>query len=151
VRFGGFFGVHRPWSNHSNPGSVIRQKQPEEQQMGHYHELSKKIGASTKELRAEIPDVYQGFAHLHRTALADGALSAKVKELMALAISIVDECDGCIASHARGAARQGATDQEAAEAIGVAILMSGGPGTIYGPRGWDAFQEFSERFALTRA
>jgi len=119
--------------------------------MGHYHELSKRIGASTRELRHQIPDVYQGFADLHRSALQDGALSTRVKELMALAISIVDECDGCIASHARGAARQGATEQEVAEAIGLAILMSGGPGTIYGPRAWDAYQEFAERFEASTA
>ncbi len=119
--------------------------------MGHYHELSKRIGASTRELRRQIPDVYQGFADLHRTALADGALSTRVKELMALAISVVDECDGCIASHARGAARHGATEEEVAEAIGVAILMSGGPGTIYGPRAWDAYQEYADRFAATTA
>ena len=119
--------------------------------MGHYHELSKKIGASTRELRRQIPDVYQGFAQLHGAALEDGALSTRVKELMALAISIVDECDGCISSHARGAARHGASAEEVAEAIGVAILMSGGPGTIYGPRAWDAYQEFAERFAATPA
>ena len=95
--------------------------------MGHYHDLSKRIGASTRDLRKQIPGVYQSFADLHRSALIDGALSGGIKELIALAISVVDECDGCIASHARGAARLGATDQEVAEAIGVAILMSGGP------------------------
>lgn len=119
--------------------------------MGHYHELSKRIGASTRELRKQIPDVYQGFADLHRSALSEGALSTRTKELMALAISIVDECDGCISSHARGAARHGATEGEVAETIGVAILMSGGPGTIYGPRAWDAYQEFAERFTAAPA
>lgn len=119
--------------------------------MGHYHELSKALGASGKELRARIPAVYESFAGLHREALSDGALSAKVKELIALAISVADECDGCIASHARGAVRRGATEQEAAEAIGVAILMAGGPGTVYGPRAWEAFTEFAARMAATPA
>lgn len=119
--------------------------------MGHYHEISKRLGASSRELRAEIPEVMQGFADMHRAALADGALSGKVKELMALAISVVDECDGCIGSHARGAARLGATSQEVAEAIGIAILMSGGPGTVYGPRAWDAFHEFAESYAAAPA
>lgn len=119
--------------------------------MSHYHELTKRLGASAREVRRRIPDVYDGFAGMHRSALAAGALPGRIKELMALAISIVDECDGCIASHARGAARLGASEQEVAEAIGVAILMSGGPGTVYGPRAWDAYQEFADRLAPTPA
>lgn len=60
------------------------------------------------------------------------------------------QCDGCIASHARGAARAGATLEEAAEAIGVAILMNGGPATVYGPRAYAAFSEFHAQFARLR-
>jgi alkylhydroperoxidase/carboxymuconolactone decarboxylase family protein YurZ len=56
----------------------------------------------------------------------------------------VHGCDGCIASHARGAAKAGATTKEAAEAIGVAILMHGGPATVYGARAYAAFCEFTE-------
>lgn len=97
----------------------------------------------SRALRQHIPDVLKGFAELHRAALADGVLSASTKELIALAIAVSSQCDGCIASHARGAARAGASAQEVAEAIGVAILMTGGPGTVYGPRAFDAFQEFA--------
>ena len=61
-----------------------------------------------------------------------------------MAIGVVHGCDGCIASHAKGAARAGATSQEAAEAIGVAILMHGGPATIYGARAFSAFTEFAQ-------
>ena len=63
---------------------------------------------------------------------------------MALAIAVVERCDGCIASHAQAAARTGASRQEAAEAIGVAFLMNGGPATIYGPRAYAAFCEFKD-------
>ena len=76
-------------------------------------------------------------------ALTDGALPTKVKELMAMTIGVVHGCDGCIASHARGAARAGATTAEAGEAIGVAILMQGGPATVYGARAYAAFCEFA--------
>ncbi|MGO9382163.1 MAG: carboxymuconolactone decarboxylase family protein [Mycobacterium sp.] len=95
-------------------------------------------------LRKQIPEVYKGFAALSSAALSDGALSRKVKELMALAIGIVQGCDGCIASHAQAAARAGATAEEAAEAIGVTILMRGGPATIYGARAYTAFCEFAD-------
>jgi AhpD family alkylhydroperoxidase len=97
-----------------------------------------------RELRHRIPDVYKGFAALHDAALADGALDTRTKELIALAIAVSSECDGCIAAHAHAAVAHGATLDEAAEAIGVTILMSGGPATIYGPRAFAAFAEFHE-------
>lgn len=95
-----------------------------------------------RDLRRAIPDVYKGFGELHHAALAEGALSTKVKELMALVIGVATRCDGCIASHARGAVKAGATKEEAAEAIGVTFLMVGGPGTVYGPRAYSAFCEY---------
>jgi AhpD family alkylhydroperoxidase len=101
------------------------------------------LRAPTRELRHAIPDAWQGFNQLHDGALADGELPAKVKELMALSISVVKHCDGCIAHHARAAARLGATTTEVAEAVGVALLMDGGPATGYGPRAMQAFEEFA--------
>ena len=95
-----------------------------------------------RDLRRAVPDVYAGFRELHQAAFAAGALDTRTKELIALAIGVVEGCDGCIASHAEAAARAGATRQEAAEAIGVTFLMKGGPATIYGPRAYDAFCEF---------
>jgi AhpD family alkylhydroperoxidase len=61
-----------------------------------------------------------------------------------LAIAVSKQCDGCIASHARGAAKAGATEAEVAEMLGVTILMNGGPGTVYGPRALAAFKEFAD-------
>jgi len=95
-----------------------------------------------RELRHAIPDVYKGFGEFHHAAFESGALDVKTKELIAFAIGVIQRCDGCIASHAEGAARSGATRQEAAEAIAVAMLMNGGPATIYGPRAYAAFCEF---------
>ena len=100
----------------------------------------------SRELRHSIPDVYKGFSELHHGAFAPGELDVKTKELIALAIGVVEGCDGCIASHSQAAVRAGATPQEAAEAIGVTFLMNGGPATIYGPRAYDAFCEFAEAF-----
>jgi AhpD family alkylhydroperoxidase len=95
-----------------------------------------------RELRHAIPDVYKGFGEFHHAAFAAGDLDARTKELIALAIGVIQRCDGCIASHAEGAAKAGATRQQAAEAVGVAMLMNGGPATIYGPRAYAAFCEF---------
>ncbi len=112
--------------------------------MSHSHgkEVLDDLAPLGRELRRAIPDVYKGFSELHGASLAPGALDTRTKELIALAIGVIEQCDGCIASHARGAAKAGATKQEAAEAIGVTFLMNGGPATIYGPRAYSAFSEF---------
>jgi AhpD family alkylhydroperoxidase len=106
-------------------------------------EIQNELTVSGRRLRAAITEVYAGYRALHGAAMADGALPARMKELIALAIAVTRECDGCIAAHARAAVRQGATTQEAAEAMGVAILMNGGPGTVWGPRAYAAFEEYA--------
>ena len=111
--------------------------------MGHYAEVAASLAEPTRSLRAASPDVWAGFGQLHQAAVADGALPARTKELMALAIAVVKQCDGCIAYHAKAAARRGATPEEVAEALGVALLMDGGTASVYGPRAWDAYREFA--------
>jgi AhpD family alkylhydroperoxidase len=108
-----------------------------------HHETLSEAKASGRRLREAIPEVYSGYVRLSAAAMGNGELSAKVKELIALAIAVTRECDGCVAAHARGAAGRGATAQEVAEALGVAILMNGGPGTVWGPRAYDAYLEFA--------
>ena len=93
------------------------------------------------DLRALIPDVLKGFGEMSSAAMAEGELSGALKELLAMVIAITRECDGCIVAHTRGAARQGATRQQVGEAIGVAIAMNGGPGTVWGPRALRCFDE----------
>ena len=102
------------------------------------------LSPQSRALRAAIPDVYRGFGELSKAAFAEGALDRKTKELIALAIGVVEGCDGCIASHSQSAVRAGATRQEAAEAIGVTFLMHGGPATVHGARAYDAFCEFAD-------
>jgi AhpD family alkylhydroperoxidase len=108
-------------------------------------EVLDELRSPTRDLRKMIPDVWAAFVDLHGRTLDDGALDGRTKELIALAIAVSKQCDGCIASHARGAAQKGATTQEVAEAIGVAVLMNGGPATVYGPRALAAFTEFTDQ------
>lgn len=110
--------------------------------MTDYAQVLKDLRSPIDELRKLIPDAWSAHAQTGRAAMADGALSAKYKELIALAISVVKRCDGCVAAHARGAARRGATPAEVAEAIGVMLLLEGGPVTVWGPRAWEAYQQF---------
>jgi alkylhydroperoxidase/carboxymuconolactone decarboxylase family protein YurZ len=64
---------------------------------------------------------------------------------------VTQRCDGCIAYHARAAARAGATPGEVAEMLGVAVLMGGGPASVYAPRAWDAYTEFAAETAADGA
>ena len=115
---------------------------PTEHPHEHGKAVQEPLAPLARNLRQAIPEVYAGFKELHASAMAEGALPTKVKELIALTLSIHAQCDGCIAAHARGAARAGASKEEAAEAIGVTFLMQGGPATVYGPRAYDAFSEY---------
>jgi AhpD family alkylhydroperoxidase len=110
--------------------------------MAHHHDLLRDLRSPTTELRTAIPETWAGFTSMHRAALGDGALPASTKEAIALALSVVERCDGCIAYHARGAAAAGATPEVVAEVLGVALLMAGGPAVVYGPRAWEAYHEF---------
>lgn len=117
----------------------------------HHHDVLHDLNPQHRALRQMIPDVYRGFAEMSTAALTPGVLDGKTKELIAMAIGVVAGCDGCIASHAQGAARAGASKEEAAEAIGVTFLMHGGPATIYGARAYNAFCEFADAQASSAA
>jgi AhpD family alkylhydroperoxidase len=103
-----------------------------------HQELQGLCGKLGKELSGPI----SGFARLHRDAVAQGALPGKVKELMALAIAIAVHCDDCIAYHVHDALRAGATRQEILEAIGVAVMMGGGPASMSGCSAYEALGQF---------
>ena len=108
------------------------------------HVVRDELRQPALDLRGLIPDVMKSYAELSKSALAEGELSSAFKELLAMVIAITRECDGCVVAHTRGAARQGVTRQQVAEAIGVAIVMNGGPGTVWGPRALRAFDEAVE-------
>jgi AhpD family alkylhydroperoxidase len=113
--------------------------------MRHYAEVIENLKEPTRALRRLDADTWKGFTELHRAAVADGAVPARTKELIALAIAVVKECDGCIAYHASAAARLGATEDEVAEVLGVALLMGGGPASVWAPRAFDAYREFASK------
>ncbi len=94
------------------------------------------------QLGQELSGPMSGFARLHKKSIENLALSAKVKELMALAISIAVHCEGCIAYHVHDAVAAGASRQELMEALGVAIMMGGGPALMYAAQAQDAIEQF---------
>jgi AhpD family alkylhydroperoxidase len=109
--------------------------------MDHMAEIREELRQPSLDLHGLIPDVMKGYVELSSAAMTSGELSSAMKELIATAIAITRECDGCIVAHTRGAVRAGVTRQQLAEAIGVAIVMNGGPGTVWGPRALRSFDE----------
>lgn len=99
--------------------------------------------AGFRDLNDAQPAAMDGFGRLHRSALADDALSRKHKELMALAIAVVQRCGDCVTIHAHDAVHAGATEAEIAESVAVAVLMGGGPAAVYGQRARAAAAEFA--------
>lgn len=109
-----------------------------------YPELRKQLNRLASELGKQLPETVKAFGQLHHHSLADGVISIKYKELMALGMSITSRCEGCIAYHVSGALKAGASAEEIIETIGVAILMGGGPAMMYGYEALDALHQFQE-------
>lgn len=103
--------------------------------------ITTELSTLFQEVRSGVPEVAKGFSSLAKAATAQGALSSKDKELMALAIGIAVHCEGCIGFHAKAAARYGATRQEVMETIGISVYMGGGPSFTYGAQALEAFDQ----------
>ena len=75
--------------------------------------------------------VYKAFLEMEKATYRDGALTQKSKELIAVGMSVLINCESCMEWHIREAAKNGATQEEVMEAVEVAIEMGGGPATTY--------------------
>jgi AhpD family alkylhydroperoxidase len=74
--------------------------------------------------------VYEGFLAMESATYRDGALPKKQKELIAVGISVVKNCESCMQWHIEQAATDGASFEELLEAVEVGIEMGGGPATV---------------------
>lgn len=92
--------------------------------------LMKSINESLAPYRESQSETMAGFGQMAKAAMAEGAVSAKHKELIALAIGVTQHCAGCIAFHVKALHRLGCTRAELEEALGVCVYMGGGPGLM---------------------
>ncbi|WP_321490184.1 carboxymuconolactone decarboxylase family protein [uncultured Hyphomonas sp.] len=90
------------------------------------------------------PDTTRGYAMLGGAGAKTSHLDAKTRELIALACAVTLRCDGCITVHSNAASAQGATREEIAEALGVAISLNAGAALVYSTRAMDAFGALGE-------
>ena len=90
---------------------------------------------NSKNLGAALPNEMKAFSNLFGEVFKDGALTVKEKEYIAL---------GCIEAHTRNLINLDVSREEIAEIISVAVLMGGGPSTIYGGKALEAFDQLSK-------
>ena len=107
-----------------------------------YPELYSTVAGRFAKLGEEMPGPFGGFRQLHIESMADGVVSTKHKELIALAIGVAVRCEGCIAFHVHDALKAGATRQEIVETLGVVMLMGGGPAAVYAGEALEALEQF---------
>ena len=94
-------------------------------------------------LQQGAPNTMKAFGALSIAATASKAIDTKTKELMALAIGIAVHCDGCVAYHTKMAHQHGASREEVAETVALAVYMGGGPAAVYGADALRAYDQFS--------
>ncbi len=94
---------------------------------------SEHIRARRKQAHRQLVDmkskVYEAFLKMESATYTDGALPKKTKELIAVGISVVIDCESCMEWHITQAVRDGASREEVLEAVEVAMEMAGGPAT----------------------
>ncbi len=88
---------------------------------------------STAKLKEQAPNAINGFGAMYMKIMQDGPVPAKMKELIAVAISVTVQCDPCIKLHVQKSLELGATRQEILDAASVAVMMGGGPAWTHLP------------------
>ena len=91
------------------------------------------------------PKLMAALRTFDEAAAAHGALDAKTRELIALAVASTTRCDTCIAVHAKAAAEAGATREELLETLGVAVGLNAGAAFVYSSHILNAFDTLSKK------
>jgi AhpD family alkylhydroperoxidase len=110
--------------------------------MLNWNEYRGQLTAGVKELGQLSPDTVKGYVGLSTAGQKKDLLGAKTRELIALAVAVTARCDGCIAVHSEAAIRHGASKEEIAEALGVAVAVNAGAALVYSTRVMDAVKEY---------
>jgi AhpD family alkylhydroperoxidase len=108
---------------------------------GLMHDINEGISS----LRDTQPQTMQLFHQLSRAALGEGTVSAKHKELTALAIGVTQHCSGCIAFHVKALVKLGCTRAEFDETLAVCVYMGGGPALMYAAEAVKAWEAMAPR------
>lgn len=78
------------------------------------------------------PELAQRFFEWYGAVFKDGALSAREKSLIGLAVAHAIQCPYCIDSFTHGSLEKGADREQLTEAIHVAAAVRGGAALVHG-------------------
>ena len=109
--------------------------------------LISNMNGGVRDLRNAAPDVMKTFSDMARAAHGGSALDDKTKELIALAIGVAVHCVPCIAYHAEGAVKHGASREAVAETLAMAIYMGAGPSVMYAAQALEAVDQIASKTA----
>ncbi len=93
-----------------------------------YPQATKELAEQRKRLAPKTAEAFKAFS---QSVFAEGALPAKTKQLIAVAVAHVTQCPYCIRAHTKSALQQQATPEEIMEAIWVAAEMRAGGATAH--------------------
>lgn len=108
-----------------------------------FKQYGKEVVARVTDYKKSTPEVADAFWNLINKVENNGVLDDKVKELIALAIAVVNHCDDCIVAHMHAYIKADGTREELLDMINVAVYMGGGPAMMYGTHALQAFDEFT--------
>lgn len=98
-------------------------------------------------LNKTIPDTTRAFAALSGAVKDSGTLGLKEKEYVALAISVAERCDPCIAFHVAALMKAGASREELGDVLAMCIQMGGGPAIMYAGKALECWDQLAEASA----
>lgn len=98
------------------------------------------LNAAIGEIGKLSPGTVKGYLGLADAGKQTNHLDAKTRELIALAVAVTTRCDGCITVHTAAAVEAGATREEVAEALGVAVALNAGAALVFSARTLEAFK-----------
>jgi AhpD family alkylhydroperoxidase len=107
-----------------------------------WNEYRGQLTAGVKAIGQLSPETIRGYVELSSAGQKANLLGPKMRELIALAVAVTSRCDGCIAVHSEAAIRAGASEDEIAEALGVAIAVNAGAALVYSTRVMDAIKAY---------
>ncbi|HBQ2929348.1 TPA: carboxymuconolactone decarboxylase family protein [Klebsiella pneumoniae] len=89
----------------------------------------------------EIPETLKVYQSIAESANRQGVLDQKTQELISLAVAVTTRCDGCISIHSQAALKAGASREEIAAALAVAVSLNASAAVVYSSHVMEAINQ----------
>ncbi|HGJ5862900.1 MAG TPA: carboxymuconolactone decarboxylase family protein [Arsenophonus nasoniae] len=106
-----------------------------------WNEYRKNLLKNVGSLGTEIPETLKGYQTISESANRQGVLDQKTQELISLAVAVTTRCDGCISIHSQAALKAGASREEIAAALAVAVSLNAGAAVVYSSHVMEAINQ----------